>query len=54
VDEQLELLLAERAIARVLATHCRGADRFDLEMPDPRRSKRSTQRSPATEKDGHG
>ena len=32
MDDQLELLLAERAIARVLATYCRGADRFDLEL----------------------
>src|SRR5215213_3791716 len=32
VDEQLELLLAERAITRVLCTYSRGADRFDLEL----------------------
>ena len=32
MDDQVELLLAERAIARVLATYCRGADRLDLEL----------------------
>jgi len=32
IDRQLELLLAERAIARVLYTYARGADRFDLEL----------------------
>jgi hypothetical protein len=32
VDAQLELLLAERAIARVLNTYSRGADRCDLQL----------------------
>jgi len=32
MDEGLELLLAERAIARVLYKYSRGADRFDLEL----------------------
>ena len=32
VEDQLELLLAERAIARVLHSYSRGADRCDLEL----------------------
>jgi hypothetical protein len=32
VDDQVELLLAERAITRVLTTYSRAADRFDLEL----------------------
>jgi len=32
VDEALELLLAERAISRVLHSYSRGADRCDLEL----------------------
>ena len=32
MDDPLELLLAERAIARVLHTYSRAADRFDLEL----------------------
>jgi len=32
MDEQLELLVAERAIHRVLCTYSRGVDRFDLEL----------------------
>ena len=32
VDDRLELLLAERAIARVLCTYSRAADRYDLEL----------------------
>ncbi len=32
VDDQVAVLLAERAIARVLCTYTRGADRFDLEL----------------------
>ena len=32
VDDPLELLLAERAISRVLLSYSRGADRCDLEL----------------------
>ncbi len=32
MDDEIELLLAERAIARVLYTYSRAADRFDLEL----------------------
>jgi SnoaL-like domain len=32
MDDQVELLLAERAIARVLCTYSRAADRFDLDL----------------------
>ena len=32
VEDQLELLLAERAISRVLHSYSRGADRCDLEL----------------------
>jgi len=32
VEDQLELLLAERAITRILHSYSRGADRCDLEL----------------------
>ena len=32
MEDALEVLLAERAIGRVLCTYSRGVDRFDLEM----------------------